>query len=528
MNRTSGFLALLAVVAVSVVFGMMLGGKLNTPPAMNAAGPVADAGHQSANNYPSSAAAAAPDFADIVEAALPAVVGVTNTSVKGANSAEQQDDPHQQFRNDPFFRFFFGPDEDQGGRRNAPEPRRGFASGFIVSQDGYILTNNHVVEDATRIEVTMNDGAKFEAKVIGTDPSIDLALIKIDPKDKPLTVLTLGDSDSLRVGQWVIAIGNPLNFDYTVTAGVVSAKKRRVPIGSTDAGIASFIQTDAAINFGNSGGPLLDARGRVVGINTAITRFNYAEGIGFALPINEARSAMEQLRDTGTVRRGYIGITMNQFGINDSAKEYYGLPDSNGVIVQEVVAGGPADKAGLKRGDVIRKITGEPVKDNQDLVARISSRKPGDTVKLEVFRDGHTRDVNLTLGTRPDVDTMARGSGDQSPRSSPGEPEEPEEASGLGLKVEALTPSLRQRFRLSNGVSGVVVSDVDIRSEAADRGIERDMIVTAINDQTVKSVSDWKRIVRGLRVGAPVRLEIRIPGQDDSFDVFLRVPNAVE
>ncbi len=525
MDRKLGFVALLAVVGVSVVFGMILGGKLNSPQTMVAGGPAGVVGGLSA---PSSGDRfAPPDFADIVEAAIPGVVGVANTQV--TKPSERGDDPHAPFRGDPFFRFFF-PDEERR-RRPVPEQRStGFASGFIVSQDGYVLTNNHVVEDATRLEVTLNDGTKYEAKVIGSDPPIDLALIKIDAKGKSLPVLTLGDSDNLRVGQWVIAIGNPLNFEYTVTAGVVSAKKRRVPIGDVDAAIATFIQTDAAINFGNSGGPLLDTRGRVVGINTAISRANFAEGIGFALPINEARAAMDQLRETGEVRRGFIGIRMNSSTINESARDYYGLPDTSGVIVQGVEPDGPAAKAGVKRGDVIRKIDGESVKDNQDLVGRIATRRPGERVRLDVFRGGRSTDVIVTLGSRPGPNELARsGRGPGADEAPEGESEEATEAKGIGVTVESLSPALRQRFEIPEDVRGVVVSDVEIDSEASERGIERDMIITSLNDQPIPNVSEWKRIVRSLRVGSPVKVEVRQPGQTaQSSYVFLRVPEQKE
>ncbi len=528
MNRKFGFVALLAVVGVSIVFGMILGGRLNSPRTMFAAnGGGALPGIATPAAFESGVTA--PDFADIAEATIPAVVSVANTQVK-KHADESEEDPHNQFRNDPFFRFFFGPpEEEQRGRRPAPERRLGFASGFIVTQDGYILTNNHVVEDATKLEVTLNDGDKYEAKVIGTDPSIDLALIKIDPKGKTLPALALGDSDKLRVGQWVIAIGNPLQLEYTVTVGVVSAKKRRVPIGSTDAAIANFIQTDAAINFGNSGGPLLDAKGRVIGISTAISRVNYAEGIGFALPINEAKAAMEQLRESGSVKRGFIGITMNPTGINESAKDYYGLPDTSGVIVQDVQDEGPAARAGVKRGDIIRKVDGEIVRDNQELVSRIASRRPGEKVHLDLFRDGRITSATVTLASRPDPAALARGGrGSRPDQGGAPEDEQPTEASGLGIKIEALTSALHERFQLPTSVQGVVVSEVDIDSEAADRGIDRDMIITAVNDQPIHSVSDWKRVVHGLKVGSPVRLEVRVPGQEQASYVFLRVPENKE
>src|SRR4030095_15027372 len=287
--------------------------------------------------------------------------------------------------------FFFGPpgerDRSQGFPR--PSPRRVSAgSGFIITDDGYILTNNHVVQGAKKLQVTLDSGENFETTVVGTDPMIDLGLIKIDAKGKKLPTLPLGDSDSLKIGHWVMAIGNPLGLERTVTVGIVSGKKRQVDIGNTVPGLANFIQTDAAINFGNSGGPLIDGQGRVVGISTAIQRGEMAEGIGFAIPINEARKAAEELRAGGSVKRGYLGISMNTVGITDKARAYYTRQDNNGAIVAGVTAKGPAADAGLQKNDLIRKIDGHTVKDNQDLLGMIASRKPGETVKLEIVRGG--------------------------------------------------------------------------------------------------------------------------------------------
>src|SRR6185436_4787968 len=311
-------------------------------------------------------------------------------------------------------------------------------------------TNNHVVEGTTRLTVGLSGGEKMDAEVIGTDPAIDLTLIKINAHGKSLPVLPLGDSDKLRVGELVIAIGNPLDLEHTVTVGVVSAKGR--DIGMADFQLARLIQTDAAINFGNSGGPLLDSQGRVIGINTAIIRGGggltspVVQGIGFAVPINEAKRAAEQLRATGSVQRGYLGISMVPTGITDAARESLRLPDANGVIIESVVPDGPAGKAGLREDDVIRKVDGAPIKDNDDLLGQVASRKPGEKVDLDILRDGKTVHATVALGVRP-----LRG-GPQA-EDAPGEAEPaPGEAEGLGIKVEALTQRTREDIAQRMGV----------------------------------------------------------------------------
>lgn len=520
MNRRLGFAALLAVVGVSIVFGMIVGGKLNAPSVMQAARDTGAVFAQAPSGP--GGTSRSPNFADIAEDVNDAVVSVTNTSVRKS----QGDDMHDQYRNDPFFRWFFGPQgpQERPGRR-APDEQRVVSggSGFLISRDGYILTNNHVVEGSTRLVVGLNDGEKVDAEVIGTDPAIDVALIKINPKGKTLHVLPLGDSDRLRVGEWVMAIGNPLNLEHTVTVGVVSAKGRDIGIGSADFQLARLIQTDAAINFGNSGGPLVDGQGQVVGINTAIIRGDMAnpvvQGIGFAVPINEARKAAEQLRETGSVQRGYLGINMVPAGVSDAARRSLDLPDANGVIIESVVPDGPADKAGLKEDDVIRKVEGNPVKDNQDLLGRIASRRPGEKVGLELLRGGNTVRATVTLGNRP-----ARNPQQPEP---PGEEAEPGQAEGLGIKVEALTPRTRDQIAQQMEVDpkdlrGVLVTDVDLDSPAADEGIQSGVVITSLNNHAVESISDWNQAVRTLKPGDAVKIKVRLGPVERS--VFVMVP----
>lgn len=516
-SRSTGFLPLLAVIGVSIVFGMLIGGRINAPDVTLAA-PSTSPVHlaPAVTGVPGGGA----NFADVVEAAMPAVVSVRSTRLAGDEAQDEQRG------SDPFFRWFFGPDSEPEQRQpspHTPRPSIGEGSGFIISEDGYVLTNHHVVENADEIEVGLSDGSEFDAEVVGTDPSIDLALLKLN-SDEPLPVLPLGDSDAMRVGEWVIAIGNPLDFEQTVTVGVLSAKERRVPIGNTDQGVVSFLQTDAAINFGNSGGPLLDARGNVVGINTAIRRANFAEGIGFALPINHARNVIRQLRENGRVSRGFIGIGMNPNGVDDDAQAWYGLPDKRGVIVDSVTAGGPAADAGLKRGDIIREVDGERVDDNLELIAKIASRMPGEKVRLKVVRkDGgqlRTLEMTAVLGDRDEGLSANLGR-----RAEPGQPAPPpddEESSGLGVTVENLSDQIRGMLELPEGQSGVIVTEVEYGSEAADKGIVPRMIVTSINDEPVRDVGDWNERMAGLTPGAPVKVDVLAGTREVS--IFLRAP----
>ena len=532
MNRKGSFAALLGVVGISIVFGMIVGGKLNTPREMHAAAPTAATASFPAAANASEHTIALPDFSEIAASILPAVVGVQNTTVDKKGNADVQEDDGggeggDQF-DDPIFRFFFGPNGPNGQQdRRAhprisprqPQRRVSSGSGFIVTDDGYILTNNHVVEGATKLQVTLDTGEKFEAEVVGTDPMIDLGLIKIDPKGKRLPTVPLGDSDSLKVGQWVMAVGNPLSLERTVTVGVVSGKKRQVQVSDTVVpALANFIQTDAAINFGNSGGPLLDGQGRVVGINTAIFRGELAEGIGFAIPINEARKAAEELRSGGTVKRGFLGISMNNGAIGSKAQEYYHLPDRNGVIVSKITPGGPAEDAGLQKNDIIRKLDGEPVKDNQDLQAKIASRKPGETVKLEILRGGRTERVDVKLSNRPVMFDEEGGE----PESKPESDVTPSASEGLGIRIQAIPPALREQ--LGADAAGVMIVSVDPESDAAEEGLAPRQIVASIDDTPVKSVADWNRIVKALKPGQTVKVEIDLGTRPES--VFLTVPSA--
>jgi len=514
-NPKFGFASLLAVIGISIVFGMLLGGRLNAPQVTFAA-PTGGA----VRLAPAVTGAGTTSFADIVERAMPAVVSVRSTNLPGEEGEEEEPGSPEEW----FFRRFFGNPEQDDPRQPPGHPRIGEGSGFIISEDGYLLTNNHVVEDADDVRVGTQDGREFEATVIGTDPSIDLALLKVDTKGATLPTLPLGDSDSLRVGEWVIAIGNPLEFEQTVTVGVVSAKERRVQIGQTDAGVVSFLQTDAAINFGNSGGPLLDGNGNVIGINTAIRRSNFAEGIGFALPINHARMVIDQLRERGYVKRGYIGITMNSTGIDEEAREYLGLPDGLGVIVDEVTEDGPAARAGVEPEDVIRKVDGQVVKNNIDLIAKIASKQPGDEVSIELYRKRENRSQTVNVTARLGDREEGLRASTRPLRRSPTPEAEPElaEATGLGMTIVELAPSQRDRLDLDGDERGVLITDVEFNSQAADKGLGRDMVITGIDNKTVRTVEDWEQAIDRLEPGQVVKLDVLAGPR--AITVYLRVP----
>jgi serine protease Do len=424
------------------------------------------------------------------------------------------------------------PEEDIEFREPRERRENSAGSGFLITADGYLMTNNHVIEGADRLIVTLQDGTQYDGEVIGTDPGIDFALMKIDTRGRELPYLALGNSDALRVGEWVLAIGNPLEFSHSVTAGVVSAKDRTVPLRGTDIAVALFIQTDAAINLGNSGGPLVNARGEVVGINTAINRERLAEGIGFALPIAAAIRSKEQILETGEVRRGILGVTMNQNSVDADAMAYYGLPDRNGVIVSEVTENGPAARAGIRPEDIIRKVDGAVVRGNTDMIAKIAAHKPGDEVRLEVIRDGETLIVEAELAERGLRNGRIEMITDETaePEAEP----EPVPATGLGLTVETYTvealsgvlPHEMPRGNLEPDLEGALVSYVELSSVAHDKGLAPGLVITEFGTTPIRDADDWRGAMREVRAGEIVKLVVRSPFRNavPRF-VYLTVPD---
>jgi serine protease Do len=420
-------------------------------------------------------------FADIAERLNPAVVNIDATTRDGSRVRRR-------------FEMLL-PDSPDGFNR-APEregPRRGAGTGFIIDEAGYILTNHHVIETADRINVRLADGRALRAERVGSDPDTDIALIKVT-SPRPLPHAPLGDSDALRVGEWVLAIGNPLAYEHTVTVGVVSFIGRKL----FDSSLDRYIQTDAAINFGNSGGPLINARGEVIGINAAIS--SRASNIGFAVPINQASAILPQLRENGRVSRGYIGVALRD--VDADLQKSLGLASSAGALVQDVTASSPGARAGLRPYDVIVAVDGKPVVHNDELIQNVSSRQPGTMTTLQVMRDGRALNVTVKLAERPLRERQLPREATQ-PSSNPGP--------ALGLSVREIDPEFAQRFNLPKGLEGVIVSRVDPMSPAFDADIERGHVLLEINRQPVRSIEDYRRLTARARSGEVLALYLFKP-----------------
>jgi serine protease Do len=422
-------------------------------------------------------------FADIAERLNPAVVNIDATTRDGSRVRRRFD---LQLPDSPDG-FSRPPEREREG------PRRGAGTGFIIDTAGYILTNHHVIETADRINVRLADGRTLRAERVGSDPDTDIALIKVNAS-RPLPHATLGDSDALRVGEWVLAIGNPLAYEHTVTVGVVSFIGRKL----FDSSLDRYIQTDAAINFGNSGGPLINSRGEVIGINAAIS--SRASNIGFAVPINQASAILPQLREKGRVSRGYIGVALRD--VDADLQKSLGLTTGTGALVQDVTVGSPGARAGLRPYDVIIAVDGKPVVRNDELIQTVSSRQPGTMATLQVVRDGHALNVAVKLAERPLRE-----------RQIPRDETQPSSQLGplLGLSVREIDPEFAQRFNLPKGTEGVIVSRVDPMSPAFDADIERGHVVLEINRQPVKSIEDYRRLTARARPGEVLALYLYKP-----------------
>ncbi len=375
------------------------------------------------------------------------------------------------FGDDPVFRQFFG---EEFRRFSRTIPMQGRGSGFIVSKDGHIITNNHVVDGADKITVTFADGRKFEAKVLGKDPTFDLAVLKVEGNDLP--VLELADSDRTEVGEWVVAIGNPFGLEHTVTVGVISAKNRSIHAGNVN--FDGFLQTDAAINPGNSGGPLLNLKGEVVGINTAIVP--YAQGIGFAIPVNMAKQVMNDLIEFGKVRRGWLGVTIQP--LTREFAEAYGVEGENGAVVSDVMSDSAAEKAGLQRGDVILEVDGAKIKNHQEFVMKIRQMLAGSKVTLTVVRQKKTVKIEATLGETPGSEVKA-ASGDGGAKA----------LNGLGIKVSAVTDDALKKNSLKKD-EGVLVASVEEGSMAQRAGIRENDVILEMNGLRLEGLSDLDKV----------------------------------
>jgi serine protease Do len=418
-------------------------------------------------------------FSDVARQAVPSVVSITSErTVTGQGDI---------FGGDPF-EFFFGP---RGGPREGPRRREsGLGSGVIVSKDGTILTNNHVIEGAQKLTVQLADEREFEAEVVGTDPATDLAVIRIKDDHEDLPALELGNSDELLIGEWVVAVGAPFGLYETVTVGIVSAKGRQ-NTGITTYG--NFIQTDAAINPGNSGGPLVNLDGKVIGINTAIySQSGGYQGIGFAIPVNLARAVMEGLVKDGKVTRGWLGVSIQPLTHEMAAA--LGLPGRKGALVSDVLDGGPAEKAGMKRGDVITAIDGKEVADANDLMNKVALLQPGIKAELTVWRNGKETTLEARISKREE-----ESSGRQTPGGTPEPESEGTGLSSLGLEAADLTRSARMRFRIGPGVRvGAVVTAVEPDGPAAEADIRAGDVILEAGRREITSVADLRRAVSAL------------------------------
>lgn len=442
-------------------------------------------------------------FAEIAKRVEPAVVNIETMQMAPELEAKDEDQKDDQTSNNPLLDMF---------RRQPRRPSRGVGSGFIVDPKGYILTNQHVIEGATRITIGLLSGEKYRGKVIGVDKETDVAVIKIDaPRDLP--TVKLGDSNSAQVGDWVLAIGSPFGLDQTVTAGIISKKERETPYFNT---FQRFLQTDAAINRGNSGGPLVNMHGEVIGMNSQIaTSTGDYNGIGFALPASETSFVYKQIVDKGKVRRGYLGITLET--VKDEFAKIYGLPEAKGAIVMDVYPGAPgkptpASAAGLQSNDIIVEFNGEGISNAQDLIQRVAGSAVGQPANFTYLRDVdgklEKRSVSIVLGERPP--SQSTGDEEEAPK--------PKDSKAgvlkLGMTLAELTPQLVTEKHLT-GVRGLYLKDLDpsgvaadVRSTLGQPALQEGDVITRINRMPVTTLADFQRVLSGLKPGDPVVLSV--------------------
>ena len=490
----------LMLVTAALVFGMVLAGGMDLAPKS-----FADSNDTSehAVKVETPISNGLPGFADLAEAVSPAVVSIQATKIERRGGG----DPRGQ---DPF-EFFFGPRGRPRGEQQQPQRADSSGSGFVISADGLVVTNHHVIEDAEALTVVLN-GREYPATVKGDDPATDIALLKIE-SDEPLTYLELSSGDALRVGDWIMVIGSPLQLENSVSVGVVSAKGRSINI-TPDSSLENFIQTDAAINFGNSGGPLVNLQGEVVGIATAI---NFgAENIGFAVPVDTLLAILPQLRDTGVVRRGYLGVNIVDLGYEEA--EAFGLKSTDGALVTRVMENSPAEDAGLKYGDIIVEVNGKRISSNRQLIDYVSARPPGDKVGLKAFRNGDYVDVTITLGERPGVDAPAVEAKE----------EESSEIDWLGIKYQDIDEWTRQSHNMPDDLEGVLVIRVAPDSPLYDKGVRPGDVIVDVNNDRITSGKDLEAAAKGVASGKYLRIYLnRVDsrtGAVNSYFAVVRVP----
>ncbi|MGR6872952.1 DegQ family serine endoprotease [Pseudomonas sp. HK3] len=439
-----------------------------------------------------------PDFTELVEQSSPAVVNISTTqkpqSRFGANMEIPQGVPD-------VFRHFFGvPQTPRGNPRGHSQERASLGSGFIVSKDGYVLTNNHVIDGADQIFVRLNDRRELEAELVGHDPSSDLALLKVDAKNLP--TVEIGNSEKLKVGEWVVAIGSPFGFDYSVTAGIVSAKGRSLP----NENYVPFIQTDVAINPGNSGGPLFNLEGEVVGINSQIyTRSGGFMGLSFAIPMNVAMEVVAQLKENGVVSRGWLGVAIQE--VDKNLAESFGLKKAAGALVSQVVHNGPAAAAGLQYGDIITEFNGKEVLLSSDLPHLVGRVRPGAKAVLNVIRNGKVKRLNVEIGVLPQEGNVL---------ASNRAPQQSKQINRLGIEAIGLTASQQKQW----DTEGVMVQSVN-QGPGANAGLINGDVITMIYSEIIRDMADFERVVKQLPSGRLVPM--RIVRRGSAMFISLRV-----
>ena len=465
------------VALVSLVIGLGISGSLDWLAPSRAVNLIGES-----SNSDSRVGVQLPDFVVLAKKMKPIVVNVSTTQVSEAQGPQEFGNPFGE--DDPFndfWRRFFGGPVPRG-----PQRQRSLGSGFIIDADGSILTNNHVVENAQKIVVKLADDQEYEAKVIGRDPKTDIAIIRINAKTN-LTAASLGDSDRLEVGEWVVAIGNPFGLDSTVTSGIVSAKGRHIGQGPYD----NFIQTDASINPGNSGGPLINLKGEVIGINTAIfSRSGTNIGIGFAIPINLVKELLPQLRGKGKVTRGYLGVLIQK--VTPDIADSLGMDKGYGALVANVSKDGPAEKAGVKVGDVIVEFDGKEIKDSGDLPIIVARTPVEKKVRMKVLRDKKEVLLTVSVGELKEEEVVAAL------------PEKGE----LGMTVQRLTPQIAESLGLEKA-DGVVVTAVEPGSAADEAGIRRGDVILEVDKKQIRNLDEYRKSIAGIRKGKGVLFLVR-------------------
>ncbi|UCD49576.1 MAG: Do family serine endopeptidase [Phycisphaerales bacterium] len=434
-------------------------------------------------------------FASIAEKASPAVVGIQATRKVRSDVSSRgwsYGDPSNPFEEE-LFKYFFGPRRSPRNREEPESRQVAQGSGFIISPDGYILTNNHMVGGAETVTVQLDDGHKVTAEIVGTDPQTDVAVVKIDEENLPY--IKLANSDDLGVGEWVVAIGNPFGLSHTVTAGIVSAK------GRNSIGVAAyedFIQTDAAINFGNSGGPLLNLDGEAIGINTAIIGPGGNVGIGLAIPSNMAKDIYAQLKESGEVVRGFLGVQGDD--VQAGMGEYFGLKDDEGVVILSVVEDSPAEKAGVKQDDVVVEMEGEPVSGWNEFRNRVAMYKPGSEVRIVVIRDGRPKTLTVTLDKRSD-NRYAMGGGSRTVQEN------------LGMSLQTLNEDFASRLGYED-LTGVVVMEVRPGSLAAEAGLRAGTLIVEVNRNPIRSVKDFNEAIEKAQNDGKTQVLLRVRDEE--------------